>query len=196
MVRRLEYDIRELLTEAGERFFELALGRTDHIFQDVCEFDAVMYAARQVGAHVFETRDMRRIPDGGHTFLLEEEGQEAMYYFMNWRDSYLVQLWIINRLRGARVGLVCLYFLYLRYLRARSPEQRHDVPEFMRGLVDSLPGWLAKSEEGERKKRRRKRKHAERRNEDSDDGGEARKGDEGGKRRRVDGHDRRNKGDE
>ena len=112
MVRRLEYDIRESLPEGDGGFFDLALRRADHIFKSRNEFEAVMHAAREVGAHVFETRDTCHVPDGGHTFLLEGDGGRPVYYFMHCRDSYLVQLWILDCVRGARVGLMWFTVLF------------------------------------------------------------------------------------
>lgn len=106
MVRRLEYDIRERLAEDNGRFFDLALHRENHIFKNVAEFEAVMHAARQVGAHVFETRDTCHVPDGGHTFLLDGDEERQVYYFMHPRDSYLVQMWILDRVRGGQVWSV------------------------------------------------------------------------------------------
>tara|TARA_A100001015_G_scaffold271611_1_gene325393 strand:- start:3614 stop:3955 length:342 start_codon:yes stop_codon:yes gene_type:complete len=107
MVRRLESDIRDALSGEGQReqgrFFELTMQRADHLLRSVDEFRAVACAAEAVGAHIFETRDMRRVPDGGHTFLLEGD-DKSVYYFMHCRDSYLVQLWILDRIRGAKVG--------------------------------------------------------------------------------------------
>lgn len=111
MVRGLEYDIREKFSggslESNGEFFELALWRADHILGTQDEFDVVCHAARAVGAHVWETRDMRHVPDGGHTFLVEDDDKKHVYYFMHCRDSYLVRLWILERLRGAKVCKTC-----------------------------------------------------------------------------------------
>ena len=111
MVRGLEYDIRgafsgDSFTSSG-RFLELALRSTDHLLGTRDEFEVVCHAARVVGAHVWQTRDMRHVPDGGHTFLVEDDEKKHVYYFMHCRDSYLVRLWILKRLRGAKVCKAC-----------------------------------------------------------------------------------------
>ena len=116
MVRRVENDVREITTArvcagenrgfTGKQFFDMTIKTSlYHTLKDKAELDVFLYAARQVQAHVFEAPKMDGVPDGGHTFIFWDESEKKdVYYYMHFRDSYLMQLWVLDRIRGQRVG--------------------------------------------------------------------------------------------